>query len=57
MAWDYDGYGLFDRIEGIGVREASLDDECKVIGNIYENPNLLGGESAQDAGNHTADPQ
>jgi uncharacterized phage protein (TIGR01671 family) len=41
VMWDYDGYALFDRIQGVGVREASLDDDCEVIGNIYENAELL----------------
>lgn len=41
VCWDYDGYGLFDRIQGVGVREASLDDDCEIVGNIYENSDLL----------------
>lgn len=38
VEWDYDQWGLFDRI----CNEASIDDiECEIIGNIYENKNLI----------------
>lgn len=32
VQWDYDQWGLFDGI----CNEASLNGECEVIGNIYE---------------------
>ena len=37
VEWDYDQWGLFDGI----CNEASLNDECEVTGNIYENPEIL----------------
>jgi len=32
VEWDYDQWGLFDGI----CNEASLDKDCEVVGNVYE---------------------
>ena len=37
VQWDYDQWGLFDGI----CNEQSIDDDIEVIGNIYEDANLL----------------
>ncbi len=33
VEWDYDQWGLFDGI----CNEASIDEKCEIIGNIYKN--------------------
>ena len=37
VQWDYFGWGLFWKM----CNEVWLDDSCEVIGNIYENKELL----------------
>ena len=45
VTWDTFGWALFDSIDGIGCNETWLDSCFEVIGNIYENPEMLrGGE-------------
>jgi YopX protein len=39
VEWDYDQWGLFDGI----CNEATLYEECEIIGNIYENADLISG--------------
>jgi uncharacterized phage protein (TIGR01671 family) len=41
-AFSGSGFAAFNKLYGLG-----LDDECEVIGNIYENPELIPAEGQQ----------